>query len=121
MNSNGGKSSDAPIVKVRSLTKRYLQREGWRRKATYALRDVSLDIRRNHITAIVGDSGAGKSTLARCLAALERPDAGDIWFDDANIANLNAAQLRDLRPKVQYIFQDASTAMNPRFSAEEVI
>src|SRR6185312_4625915 len=63
----------------------------------------------------------GKSTIARCVAGLERPDAGEIWIDGSDIAQLRPRELGPLRSLVQMIFQDATTSINPRFSVAEVI
>ena len=71
--------------------------------------------------ALVGPSGSGKSTLARCLALLERPDAGEILFEDKDLVRVRAAELRTFRARLQYVFQDAAAALNPRLSAAETI
>lgn len=71
--------------------------------------------------ALVGESGSGKSTLARCLARLERPDSGEIWFEEGRITNLSGKALTDLRRKIQLVFQDPASALNPRFSSAEIV
>jgi ABC-type glutathione transport system ATPase component len=86
-----------------------------------AVRDVDFQIGCARTLAIIGASGSGKSTVARCVAGLERPDAGEVWIDGSNIAQLGSRELRPFRSMVQMIFQDAATSMNPRFSAAEVI
>ncbi len=114
-------STPGPILRVRGLRKRYTRREGWHTHTRDVIAAIDLDVRAGTTLAIVGDSGAGKSTLARCLARLEAPDAGEIWFDGVEWAALRDAELRARRPQVQLVFQDAATALNPRFTAEEVI
>ncbi len=71
--------------------------------------------------ALVGPSGGGKSTLARCLALLEEPSSGEIWFDGQQLSALDRRQRRLLRPRIQLIFQDPAAAINPRFSALETV
>ncbi|MGA2353399.1 MAG: ATP-binding cassette domain-containing protein [Terriglobales bacterium] len=71
--------------------------------------------------ALVGESGSGKSTVARCVSRLERPDAGQIVIQGADIAQLSSRELLPFRSGIQMVFQDAVTSMNPRFSALEVI
>lgn len=111
------------LVKVRGLSKRYVQRRPFSRKKFVidALVEVSLEIPSGCLTALVGASGSGKSTLAACLGMLEKPDAGEIWFEGQEISRLNNAKLVPLRPKIQMVFQDSAGALNPRFSAAEII
>jgi len=71
--------------------------------------------------ALVGESGSGKSTVARCVAQLERPNAGEIWMDGANSGGRNSRERLLLRNRVQMVFQDAVTSMNPRFTAAETV
>jgi len=86
-----------------------------------AARDVSFDVVAGKTHALVGSSGSGKSTVARCVARLERPDAGEIWINSREIASLGQHDLFPVRTDVQMIFQDPATSMNPRMSAAEVI
>lgn len=113
----------APIVRTRGLSKQYVQRSSFSRKQFVidALTDVDLDIAPGCLTTLVGESGSGKSTLASCLALLERPDRGEIWFEDSEITRFGDRELQLLRPSIQMVFQDAAGALNPRFSAAEII
>jgi peptide/nickel transport system ATP-binding protein len=105
------KCAGALLLKASGLRKVYTRRTrtGRRRNAVTALDGVDLIVQRGSTLAIVGQSGCGKSTLGRCLAGLEKPDSGDIrtGTDDPR--------------SVQYIFQDASAAMNPRLTIAEII
>jgi ABC-type glutathione transport system ATPase component len=111
------------LVRVTGLSKQYVQRGAFSRRKFVidAVREVELEIQPRCLTALVGESGSGKSTLARCLALLERPDKGEIWFDGEEISGLWGNELASLRPKIQMIFQDSAGALNPRFSAAEII
>jgi peptide/nickel transport system ATP-binding protein len=111
------------LVRTRGLSKRYEQRGPFSRKKFLidALTDVDLEIAPGCLTALVGESGSGKSTLARCLALLERPDRGGIWFEGNEISHCDARQRATLRPKIQMVFQDSAGALNPRHSAGEII
>jgi ABC-type glutathione transport system ATPase component len=115
--------NSAPMLRVRGLTKRYWMSRGvWRKCASLtALDNVSLEISQGKTLGLVGSSGSGKSTLARCLTRLERPDTGEILIDGVNIAQLTSRDLLSYRSQVQMIFQDPTTAMNPRMSAAEII
>ena len=111
------------LVRARGLRKSYLRRCGFLRRRTpvQALDGVDLDIRLNTTLALVGESGSGKSTLARCLARLERLDAGTIWFAGREITALEGEPLSRLRRDIQLVFQDPASALNPRFSALEIV
>jgi len=86
-----------------------------------AVTDVDFEIASASLTALVGESGSGKSTMGRCLAMLERTDHGDIWFRERKISELSDGEMRALRPQLQMIFQDSARALNPRFTATEII
>jgi ABC-type glutathione transport system ATPase component len=86
-----------------------------------AASEIGFEIGKGETLALVGASGSGKSTIARCVTRLERPDAGNIWLDGRDIAQLGHRDLALVRPSIQMIFQDAVTSINPRFSAAEAI
>jgi ABC-type glutathione transport system ATPase component len=111
------------LMKASGLSKRYVQRAPFSQKKFVidALVDVNLEIAPQCLTALVGESGSGKSTLAACLAMLEKPDAGEIWFEGREISRLPRRELTPLCPKIQIVFQDSAEALNPRFSAAEII
>jgi peptide/nickel transport system ATP-binding protein len=110
------------LLRVRQLSKSYVRGNLWsRRVPVEAVREVEFEVSSAQTLAIIGASGSGKSTVARCVAGLERPDAGEVWIDGTDIAQLGTRELRPFRSMVQMIFQDAATSMNPRFSAAEVI
>jgi len=111
------------LVRVSGLSKQYVQRGAFSRRKFVidAIREVELEIQPMCLTALVGESGSGKSTLARCLAMLERPDKGEIWFEGEEVSRRRGHELASLRPKIQMIFQDSAGALNPRFSAAEII
>ena len=112
-----------PLLAVRGLSKSYQQTQWFsrRRLLVKSLDQVDLAINQGTTLALVGESGSGKSTLARCLALLERPSGGEIWFEGKNLLTLPKRQARYARQGVQLIFQDSATAMNPRLTATEII
>jgi peptide/nickel transport system ATP-binding protein len=113
----------APILAACHLTKRY-SRVRWftsRNATVTALEDVSLSVFPRSTVALVGESGSGKTTLARCLAGVLTPDAGEVWFDGSDLLSLRPDAVRMLRHRIQMVFQHSACAMNPRFSAAEVI
>jgi ABC-type glutathione transport system ATPase component len=111
-----------PLVRVRNLTRNYVRRRGpHRTRRVEALAGVDLDVPRGAIVALVGQSGSGKSTLARCLARLEEPTGGEIRFDGEDALALPPRRLRELRERVQLIFQDSAGALDPRFTAAQIV
>ena len=113
-----------PVLRVSGLNKSYRRRGViWHRSddVIVAASEVEFEIFAGKTLALVGSSGSGKSTVARCVSRLEKPDAGEIWLEGADIAQLDSLALRSFRPKMQMVFQDAVTSMNPRFTASEVI
>lgn len=116
-------NSFSPLLEVRNLNKVYTQHEWFsrRRFQVKALDDVSLAIPQGGTVALVGESGSGKSTLAKCLALLEEPDSGEISFEGRDLLRVDRQALRQIRPQLQLIFQDAASAFNPRLSALEII
>src|SRR5713101_6381993 len=99
-----------PLLKVENLVKRYAKKTvAGARKELLALDDVSFSILPGTTLAIVGESGSGKSTLAMCLACLEFPTAGNIWFEGKDIVSLEEHEGRQIRPQIQLIFQDPAS------------
>lgn len=111
------------LLEIQDLTKTYARRRGLARvrETVTALAGASLAIAAESTMAIVGASGSGKSTLARCAARLEDPDSGEIRYRGADVTRLDGPGLRRFRRDVQLILQDPAGALNPRFSAEEII
>ncbi|MGA6988141.1 MAG: dipeptide/oligopeptide/nickel ABC transporter ATP-binding protein [Terriglobales bacterium] len=107
---------------VKGLCKQYVRGGLWRKRVPVAaVTEVDFEIPHGQTLALVGESGSGKSTVARCVSRLERPDSGQILIQGADIAQLDSRDLAPFRSGIQMVFQDAMTAMNPRFSALEVI
>lgn len=111
------------LLDVRGLGKQYVQRGplGGHRFVITALEDLDLSVAAGTTLAVVGESGSGKSTLARCVALLERPSSGEIWFEGRNLLALSGEDVRLVRANIQLIFQDPATALNPRLSAAEIV
>jgi ABC-type glutathione transport system ATPase component len=110
------------LLRVEGLCKRYVRGGFWRRRLSVsAVIDVDIEIAHGKTLALVGESGSGKSTAARCVAGLERPDSGQILIEGTDITRLHSRELAPFRSRIQMVFQDPVTSMNPRFSALEVI
>jgi peptide/nickel transport system ATP-binding protein len=99
------------------------QRNGMRveRKFVHAVSDVSLDIREGESFGIVGESGSGKSTIARLIMGLEQPSEGSIEFEGRDVGALTGAARKAYWKKVQMIFQDPFSSLNPRMRIGEIL
>ena len=107
---------------VKGLRKKYVRGSLWQKRvAIDAAAGVDFEIAAGRTLALVGDSGSGKSTVARCVTRLEKPDSGQVLIDGTDIAYLDGRELAAFRSRIQMVFQDAVTSMNPCFSAQEVI
>ncbi|WP_300343727.1 dipeptide ABC transporter ATP-binding protein [Nesterenkonia sp.] len=118
--------ADAEVVlEVEDLVKHFPIREGIvikrRTGAVQAVDGVSFQLRKGETLGIVGESGCGKSTLAKLLMRLEEPDAGSIRFRGEDFLAMRGEELRRMRRKIQIIFQDPYTSLNPRMSVGDII
>lgn len=112
------------LIEARGLKKHYpLQKGFFTRKKTSvkAVDGVSLFIRDGETLGLVGESGCGKSTLGRLILRLEEPDEGAVSFRGKNILEMDGERLRQLRQKIQIIFQDPYSSLNPRKRVDAII
>lgn len=117
------KSSSAPIIQmeVAGLSKHFTVTHQGRKATLTAVNDVSFGVRRGETFSVVGESGCGKSTLGRCLARLHEPSQGRVVFDGSDISQLRGSELRQLRRRIQFIFQDPYSSMNPRMKVRSIL
>jgi putative ABC transport system ATP-binding protein len=105
-----------PVLAAKEVTRRYGEGE----TAVDALRGVSLEVARGHLTAVMGPSGSGKSTLMHILAGLDKPTSGEITIEGTEIGKLNDSELTKLRRKhIGFVFQFFN--LLPMLTAEENI
>ena len=112
------------LVDVRNLTKKFpLAGGGLLEKKRYvnAVNRVSFQIRRKEIFSLVGESGCGKSTTARSLIRLHEPDEGSIFYDGRDITHMKEKELRPYRKRMQMVFQNPYSSLNPRHNVKEIV
>ena len=110
-------ANEDSLVETRELSKHFpgpRQSLLSRRATLRAVDKVSLKIRRGEVLGLVGESGCGKSTLGQTILNLYTPTSGQIFFEGANIQELKTGELRTLRRKMQIVFQDPYSSLDPR-------
>jgi ABC-type oligopeptide transport system ATPase subunit len=104
------------FIDIKNLVKLYFGHGFFNRHrlAVRAVDNVSLSIHRNTVFGLVGESGCGKTTLARALLYLDPPTSGEIWFAETLLGELSVKQMRSFRKRMQIVFQDPNSALNPK-------
>jgi oligopeptide/dipeptide ABC transporter ATP-binding protein len=116
--------TEAPILEVRNLVKHFPIGGGLfggEAAVIKAVDGVSFSIRRGETLGLVGESGCGKTTTGRCILQLERPTSGEIIFEGRDLATLTGGELRKVRRRLQVIFQDPYSSLNPRMTVGQII
>ncbi|MFQ5988298.1 MAG: ABC transporter ATP-binding protein [Candidatus Methylomirabilales bacterium] len=112
------------LLEVKDLKKYFPVKGGFwvgDRSAVRAVDGVSFEIRRGETLGLVGESGCGKSTVARLLLRLLEPTAGEVYFGKTSVFQADKEELRQLRRKMQIVFQDPYSSLNPRMPVEEIV
>ena len=113
------------LLEVKGLQKRFPVTEGVLARRTVgevrAVDGIDLTLRRGETLGLVGESGCGKTTTGRCILLLERPTGGEILYDGVDLAKLTHKQLLALRRRIQVIFQDPYSSLNPRMKVGDIL
>jgi peptide/nickel transport system ATP-binding protein len=117
---NGGGEA---ILDIKGTSKFFPIRAGLLRRPRLirAVNDVTLDIKRGETLGLVGESGCGKSTLGRLVLRLDDPTAGEIRFEGVELSRLREDELLAVRKRMQVIFQDPYSSLNPRMTVGQII
>ncbi|MBE6066093.1 MAG: ATP-binding cassette domain-containing protein [Clostridium lundense] len=117
-------NSDDILIQVRNLKKYFSVKSqflGGEKKFIKAVDGVSFEIKKGETFGLVGESGCGKSTLGRSITRLYDITEGDIFFEGTNIAKFNKKQMKEYNKRMQIIFQDPYSSLNPNMNVEELI
>ena len=111
------------LLEVENLSKKFTlgKKLFGQKEELLAVDNVSFSLDQGKTLGIVGESGSGKSTLARCIIGLYREVQGKILFDGQDLVTLSKKDFRKVRPRIQMVFQDPYSSLNPRFSAGNMI
>lgn len=112
------------LLRLENIKKYFSTKKGLLSKSigyVKAVDDVSLSINEGEILGLVGESGCGKTTLGRVILRLEEPTEGKIFFDGLDVLGLNKSDLRQLKEKMQIIFQDPYSSLNPRYTVDQLV
>ncbi|GAA9711429.1 ATP-binding cassette domain-containing protein [Helicobacter pylori] len=111
------------LLEIKELKKSYAIDRGLfkPKRVIHALNGISFEVEQNEVLSIVGESGCGKSTTAKILAGIERQDSGAIYFNGKRHLHFSKQDWFDYRKKVQMIFQDPYSSLNPRWKVGEII
>jgi oligopeptide transport system ATP-binding protein len=112
------------LLEVHSLKKYFPIRRGVFQRHVgdvKAVDGVSFSIKRGETLGLVGESGCGKSTTGKTILQLERPTAGEVIFEGQNLAQMKGEDLRQMRRRMQIIFQDPFASLNPRMTVGQIV
>lgn len=115
---------DTPLLVVENLNKHFLLHKSLKKEhAVYvkAVNNVSFTVNEGETLGIVGESGCGKSTLGRTLLRLLEPTGGEVYFEGKRISDYTTNEMRSLRERMQYIFQDPYSSMNPKMTIRDIV
>ena len=117
----GGAAASEAVLTAIGLTKLYTTGRFGHRQSVHAVRGVDLAVGRGETLAVVGESGAGKSTVGRLILRLIEPDDGTVEFEGVDVRRLSRSALRRLRPRMQMVFQDPFSSLDPTMTIADSV
>src|SRR6516164_2189584 len=113
-----------PLLRVRNLVKQFLVKRGifsGAAERVHAVAGVSFQLDAGETLGLVGESGCGKSTTGRMVLRLIEPTSGSVKFEGRDLATVRGGKLRDLRQRLQPVFQDPYASLNPRMTVQSIV
>ena len=113
-----------PILEVKNLSKYFYSAPSLFQKEKISVKAVdsmNFKVYPGETLGLVGESGSGKTTLSRAVLLLEKPTAGEIFYQGKDITQLNSSEIRKLRKEIQIIFQDPYSSLNPKMTVSEIL
>ena len=126
-------ATDTPILQLDGISKRFVKHldlagrigqklgANVREETVHAVDNVSISIADGEVVGLVGESGCGKSTLGRVVAGVHEPSEGQMFYRGQNVTEMSGAEAREVQLKVQMIFQDPMSSLNPRLRVRDII
>jgi peptide/nickel transport system ATP-binding protein len=111
------RSDDDVLLRIEDLVVEFKTSAG----TVHAVSGISLDVREGETLGLVGESGCGKSTTGRAIMQLPAPTSGHVLFEGSDLAALSGQELREVRTRLQFIFQDPISSLNPRRKVKDIV
>jgi peptide/nickel transport system ATP-binding protein len=111
------RDSDDVLLRIEDLVVEFSTSGG----KVHAVSGISLDVREGETLGLVGESGCGKSTTGRAIMQLPPPTSGKVQFEGVDLASMSGQQLREMRTRLQFIFQDPISSLNPRRKVKDIV
>jgi len=111
------RDTDDVLLRIEDLEVEFHTSSG----TVFAVSGISLDVRKGETLGLVGESGCGKSTTGRAIMQLPPPNAGRVLFEGVDLASLSGSELRSVRTRLQFIFQDPISSLNPRRRVKDIV
>jgi peptide/nickel transport system ATP-binding protein len=112
------RDTDDILLRVEDLVVEFPAKGG---QKVHAVSGISFDVRRGETLGLVGESGCGKSTTGRAIMQLPPPTSGSVRFEDIELSGLSGEKLREVRTRLQFIFQDPISSLNPRRKVKDIV
>ncbi len=112
------------LIEIKNLEKIYNTEKSFltpNKPTNHVLKNINMEIKKGEIVSLVGESGCGKTTLANCILKLIEPTKGEILYDNKNILEFDKSETFNYRKKIQMIFQNPYSSLNPKMKIEETL